>query len=175
MRITKIRFLTINNRKLLFVVTQSLISTWNRLAEMQKLIYGVILVWGRQLHVKERSCFHTKLLLTIVFDTTCELQVTFSWRWHQSFNHSIFDRLLPSCSGILHMITPPVTQQDVDSQKKQKEDKKPPSLWCISTFPHSPHHIQTIYWQEIQGACSLWNLAFECSTCLVWAFHWDST
>lgn len=43
----------------------------------------------------------------------------------------------------------------------------------FSLFPHSHHRMRTIYWQKIQGACSLWNLAFESSSCLVFiqAFH----
>lgn len=70
----------------------------------------------RQGYEKERSCF-CKLLLIFEFGTTRKPGATFSQRWHQSFNQPIFDKLLPSCIGILYVISFPTTQQDADIQK----------------------------------------------------------
>lgn len=162
-----------------------IVSAGNWLIEVEKLRYVMILLWERQGYEKERSCFHTKLLLSIEFDTTCEPGATFSQRWHQSFNQRIFDRLLQVAVEVCMWLLPPQHSKSLTFRNKKQKGKKHylaygillfVSLTYFSLFPHSHHCIWTIYWQKIQGACSLWTLAFECSfhLVLVQAFHWDS-
>lgn len=143
---TKIRFITIKNRTIHGHSNFYIVSAGNWLIEVEKLRYVMILLWERQGYEKERSCFHTKLLLSIEFDTTCEPGATFSQRWHQSFSQRFFDRLLQVAVEVCMWLLPPQHSKRLTFRNKKQKGKKHSLAYGILLFV-SPLTHTTAYGQ----------------------------